>query len=108
VPEAGRRPRGPPAQEIVGQLVGHEDAGAPAAGEIPLGLELLHGEQRGGPGHPEIVGEGAGGGQAPPRPDDAVQDRPLDARVDLPLQPAALARIETDQEAGRPLRGGHT
>jgi hypothetical protein len=77
VPEAGGRPHRPPAQEIVGQLLGHEDAGAAAAGEIPLGLEVLHGEQRGRPGQPELVGEGARGGQARPRPDDAVQDRPL-------------------------------
>src|SRR5262249_165204 len=93
--------------EIVRQLLGHRRPRAAPRGEVPLGLELLDGEQRRGAGDPEVAGEGPRRGQARPRAYDPVEGRPPDAPVDLLLETLAEARVDPDQEARGGSGSGH-
>src|SRR5918996_410365 len=106
MPRRRRRTGAAALHEIIRELDRHRRAGPPAGGQVSLGLQLLHREQRGRSRDAEVDRQRPRRRHARPRRDDPVEDRPPDAGVDLLLQPRAATGVEADEQ-GRRACGGH-
>ena len=94
-----RRPAAPDARQIVGQLRRDVRAGAGPRARVAFGDQLLEGQQRRRAGDAEVRGQRPRRRQARAGRDQAGEDRPPDAGVDLLLQRVARARIDVDRRS---------